>query len=172
MYRVLAWILALFTSRKNERAIYSYFDGDRQRSIDPLVAWRKIFGHPEINLESSLKIIFAPKMVDGRTPYTAEEIYAAEDSVRRLTREAFGVSAFSDTQPGLTCEETDRLLFDFLDSMEVLKKKRATLQMTSPASASTPRPGSTDTPGDSDTTSPSASGSTGTESSDAAPSGS
>jgi len=169
----LAWLLSFFSRRPgSERAIFSYFDGEKQRGTDPLVAWRAIWAHPEIDLQTEVKrstnIVIA-----GKPVYEPQEVYEAEDRIRQLTREVFGVKAWNENTPGLTVEETDRLLSDFFGYMDGLKKKRKTLPTTSQVSELKPPPNSMDTSeADSPTTSPSDSGSTERESTAVGPSGS
>lgn len=172
MLKFFAWLWSIFTSRKAERELFAFFDGEKTRHIDPLVAWRSIWGHREIDLSSEVKISANLTLADGKTAYTAEEVYAAEDRIRQLTREVFGLKAWTEAAPGLTVAETDKVLADFLDYMEGLKKKRKTLPMMSRPSDSKPQLDSTASAAAAPITSPSASGSIASESSDAAPSGS
>lgn len=170
--KLLAWLRSFFP-RRADRELFVYFDGERQRGVDPLKAWRGIWAHKEIDLASDVKVSANLTMADGKAAYAESEVYAAEDRIRQLTREVFGVKEWTDSTPGLTVAETDRLLADFLDYMEGLKKKRKTLPMMSPASASNPPPSLTaSVPVESPTKSPSDCGCTGSESSAAEPSGS
>lgn len=172
MFRIIAWLKARF-SRQPQREIFVYWDGARQRRIDPLVAWRGIWGHKEIDLARAVKISTNPTLADGKPVYSPEEIYAAEDQMRQLTREVFGVQQFSESAPGLTVAEIDALLSRFIEYMTDLKKKRKPLPMTPPPSVSSLPPLSTATiRPESPTLSPSESGSIASESSAAAPSGS
>jgi len=172
MLKFFAWLRSLFIVRKAERDLFAYFDGEKTRNIDPLVAWRGIWGHREIDLSSEVKISANLTLADGKTAYTPEEVYAAEDRIRQLTREVFDLKAWSETAPGLTVAETDEVLANFLDYMEGLKKKRKTLPMTSRPSDSRPQLDSMASAAAAPITSPSGSGSTENESSADALSGS
>lgn len=172
MLRLIAWLKARF-SRQPQREIFTYWDGAKQRRIDPLVAWRGIWGHKEIDLARAVKISVNPTLADGKAVYQPAEIYAAEDQMRQLTCEVFGVQQFSDSVPGLTVAELDELLSRFIAWMTDLKKKRKPLPTMPQPSASSLPPLSTDTiRPESPTPSPSESGSIASESNAAAPSGS
>lgn len=172
MFRLIAWLKSRF-SRQSAREIFTYWDGAKERRIDPLVAWRGIWGHKEIDLARAVKISVNPTLADGKPVYQPEEIYAAEDQMRQLACEVFGVQQYSESAPGLTVAELDELLSRFIGYMTDLKKKRKPLPTTRPPSVSSLQPLSTDTiRAESPTPLPSESGSTASASSDVAHSGS
>lgn len=176
MKTFLIWIASLFSSQvreavaSRERELFAFSDGQSMRRVDPLVAWRKLWSHPEIDLSSELKITANPLM-SGQSVYTAAEVYAAEDRVRELVRDVFGVRRWSEQQVGLTEAETDDLLASFMAYIGDLKKKRNPSPMTPPPSESREQPSFTAC-APSDTSMSPDSGSTATGSTDAARSGS
>ena len=171
MKSLVLTLWSLLTGRRAEREIFAFWDGQRTRQVDPLVAWRALWAHPTIDLHGDIKVVANPKMADGTRPYTDAEVYEAEDRIRALIREVFGVKAFSEDVAGLTVVETDELLDQFWRYIAAIKKKRKPLPMTPPASVSMQPQPSTDTE-NSPMSSPSDSGSTANESSDGEPSGS
>lgn len=92
-------------SPRRHRAIFHYYDGVRQRQIDPYVALKGFFrdidendlrGADEGDMESIEKVV-------GRA------------------REVFGIDAFEDGK-GLTVSETFQVLARFLEYVETVKK--------------------------------------------------
>ena len=100
----------MFWTRQG-RDIFKYWDGVRNRSIDPEVAWKLMWTDPDCVIKDDFKAADAGD-VD------------AWDRVQAMGRRMFGVNAYSDTQPGLTEYELNTLIGQFVRFMGVLKKKR------------------------------------------------
>ena len=134
----------------HERNIFHYWDGRRERSVDPLVAFQGLAAHPEYNPAVH------PMLVDvGDVDALRVMLQAARD--------VFNVKAFdSETGEGLTADETISLMCDFAAFVGDAKKKRS----PSPISAA-PTDSTAET--DSPTTNGSASGSASAAPESAAP---
>ncbi len=96
---------------RQRRDIFKYWDGVRNRSIDPEVAWKTMWADPDCVVKDDFKSADAGD-VD------------AWDRVQAMGRRMFGVKAYSDTQPGLTEHELSKLIGEFVRYMAVLKKKQ------------------------------------------------
>lgn len=124
-------------SLRSDREIFVYSDGQQERSIDPLLAWRQLWNDPEVDLAAEAKVARDPKIErPGKEPvsmYPAAEVLAAEDRVIGLTRKVFGVKPLAEG--GLTMRETDALLGRFLRYADALKKKRNPSRTPTPLSA-------------------------------------
>jgi hypothetical protein len=116
--------------------IYHFWDGARWRAVDPLVAWRTMWEHPLCDPDRD----FGPATGYGPSGETISYDPQAQDRVLAMARDMFGVSPWTESQPGLTINETFSLLWDFLGYMESLKKKRSPLPTTSAHSGSTSSP--------------------------------
>lgn len=123
--------------RRDERELFRYWDGQKQRSIDPVASYRAIWSDPECNLLTDATTARNPIKPDGAAFYPISEVYAAEDRLREMTRRIFGVKEWSEDQPGLTVDETDALLNSFLAYCADLKKKRNPLPTALPPTTST-----------------------------------
>ena len=127
---------------KKDREIFRYFDGKRDRSIDPLPVWRAMWDDPDT---------FDPKV----------DVQEAEEgnwdrSVAFVTKH-FDVQPFDpETEEGLTTYEITDVLYQFFKFIEEVKKKRVTTLISSPPSESSSSPQKTET------TTPSDSGSSST----------
>lgn len=97
--------------RRNKRDIFRYFDGVRNRSIDPLLAWQMMHTHPCCNYATDF-----PASDDGD--------FEAIARVQAMAREIFDIKAYSENTPGLTQNELNSLIASFLTFMARLKKKR------------------------------------------------
>lgn len=115
-----------------EQEIFVYWDGERERRADPLVLWRKIWNHPECNLQPDYKMAANPTRQDGQPMFPREMVLAAEDRIFALIREVFDVKQFTENSPGLTVTKTEDLLVAFLEYMDELKKKRSPPQTPLP----------------------------------------
>jgi hypothetical protein len=129
------WLVNLF-SRRDSRYLFRYWDGAKQRALDPVAAYRKIWSFPECDLIEDSKVAMNPPSSDGKPVYPIGEVYAAEDRLRTMAREIFGVQEWTEKQPGLTVDETDELLNRFMAYCADLKKKRNPLPISSAPSAS------------------------------------
>lgn len=110
-----AWIRHLLSRRRaNRRDIFSFWDGTKCRTIDPLVAWHAIWADMQCDFKTKLE----PAM-DGDPEATA--------AVADLTRRVFGIQTYDDGQ-GLTQIEVLEVLGRFLLFMRELKKKHARMR--------------------------------------------
>lgn len=137
------WLAGLF-SRRNDRLLFGYWDGSQQRRIDPLVAWRGIHNHPDCNWVADMRMAANPLLKDGSSFYPVEEVRAAEDRLLALIRDVFGVREWQEDQPGLTIDETNELLGNFIQYVADLKKKRNPSPTPPAPSESTVPPDSVD----------------------------
>lgn len=136
------WLLSLI--RRDDRCIFRYFDGVKQREIDPVAAYRLLWlGDCDLLTDSATAR--NPPKADGTSFYPITEVYAAEDRLRAMTRKIFGVEEWSEGKAGLTVDETDDLLNRFLSFCADIKKKRNASRTPSPPTASTVPPFSTAT---------------------------
>lgn len=134
-----------FFRRKSRREIYPYWDGQKQRFVDPVVAWRAMWEDPDCNPEAD----FGPATGIDSQGRPAEFDPASQDKVLAMIRRMFGVKSWSENVAGLTVNETFELLWDFLRYMDSLKKKRDRSLTPSPPTDSTSSEEST-TPPESD----------------------
>jgi hypothetical protein len=135
---MLAWLIG-FLNRllgREERGLFRYWDGVKQRAIDPVMGWRNLMNDPDCQLRSDSAVAINPTLHDGKPMYPITEVLAAEDRMRELTRKVFGVKEWREDQPGLTADETDGVLNGFLDYCHNLKKKRNPLPTASAPTAS------------------------------------
>jgi hypothetical protein len=96
---------------QNERLLLVYWDGQRERRIDPYRAYRQLQAHPEIDLEA-----IAPLVDQGQEPETTQLVNALAD--------VFGVCRYDDaTGRGLTDWEIIDLLAALNEFLLALKKK-------------------------------------------------
>lgn len=101
--------------KRDKRDIYSYWDGEKDRTADPLVLWHNLFSDEEIDLIADLK-----KAAEGQLE--------AHNRISDLVRKTFGVKKFEDG--GLTNIELHALAQDFLlVYCEELKKKRGPMPL-------------------------------------------
>lgn len=133
--RWLAKLASFF--HRNERELFRYWDGIKRRSIDPLQAHRAIWNDQACNLLEDSRRSANPKKDDGSPFYPIEDVFAAEDRIRVLTRRVFGVAEWTETTPGLTLLETDNLLESFIVYCDDLKKKHAPSPTAQPPMEST-----------------------------------
>jgi len=143
------------------RDIFRYWDGRRERAIDPLVAWARMWEDPQCDPQRD----FGPATGMSGEGLPVDFDPAARDRVLAMARRMFDVQEFSESTPGLTIDETFSLLWTFIGFMNAIKKKRAPLPTMSPPTPSPTSEGSTTRPA-SDSTS------TGTESTNGEPSSS
>jgi hypothetical protein len=141
---MLGWLRNLF-SRGDDRLLFRYWDGVKQRAIDPVGAYRRVWNDDQCNLLSDATTARNPPGPEGTAFYPFSEVIAAEDRLRELTRRVFDVKEWTESQPGLTLDETDLLLNNFLSFCADLKKKRSTSPTALPPTTSTEPCKSTDT---------------------------
>ena len=127
--------------REHNRQLFRYWDGQKKRSIDPLLSWRSMWEDPECCHDGSL-IEYDP---------------TAQDRVLNMTRRMFGVAPWVENGGGLTINETLELLWSFMRYMDAIKKKQDPLPMQSAPTDSTLSPeesSHTNSESDSSSTSP------------------
>lgn len=122
---MFGWLFGwLFRPTRN---IFRYHDGTRSRAIDPLVAWRRMWEHPTCNPEKDIEP--ATGLTSDGTPIPFDQ--AAQDRVIAMARDMFDLKPFNENGTGLTIDETQGLLFQFMLFMNAIKKKRARSPTTS-----------------------------------------
>lgn len=165
------WAWSLFAKR-DDRELFAYWDGHKQRRIDPLVAWRELWADPDIDLGRVIQVAMNPQKGDGTPFYPDADVADAEAQLLSLIRKVFGVKEWREDVPGLTINETMDLFGQYMTYRTEIKKKRSTSPTPSPLLDSTEELDSADStlPESQPTTEPDC-GCTGTASSDAAPSG-
>ena len=106
-----------------QRALFEYWDGCRQRRADPFLTWRRLFADPAVNLLDLL-----PLADQGKEPETTQVI--------EFLCRAFGVERYDErTGQGLTDWEVLRLLSQFHQYLEALKKNTSPGPTSSPPTA-------------------------------------
>jgi hypothetical protein len=133
---MFGWLLSRFSSPA-DRGLFRYWDGSKRRAIDPVAAYRQLFNDPDCDLLSDVATAHNPLNEDGSRFYSPQDVIAAEDRLRALTRKIFGVAMWTESQSGLTLDETDELLNGFVGFCEDLKKKRKPLPIASVPTTST-----------------------------------
>jgi len=116
--------------REAARQIFGYWDGSRERRIDPMKAARGFDAHPRFNLSKHLAL------VEKDDP---EAIAITLEAVR----DVFDVKEWTEATPGLTQIECLALFRAFGDYIEDLKKKLNPSQTFTPPTdqeLSTPEP--------------------------------
>lgn len=134
--------------RQRQREIFRYWDGTRHRAIDPLVAWRLMWEHPECKPQDDFATAVGQDSEGNPVPFSQEAL----DRVLAMARQMFDVRPYSETSPGLTIDETLAVLWSFMAFMRQLKKKREPLPTTSAPTGSS-LPDASTTPPASDSTS-------------------
>ena len=105
---MLNWLCNRIVNRR--RKIFTYWDGCKNVSVDPLLVWRSILSHT----------LFDPETLGPAYDRGEEDAWKL---VQKITRDVFNVPAFTILgQPGLTELELDSLFKRFQLYMEGLKK--------------------------------------------------
>lgn len=102
--------------RPSDRDIFEFFDGEKMRAIDPLEAWRTLWekdGH----------------LLMDRIASADAGDWQSIDELIDLACRMFGVRRYEDGNGGLTMDEINSLLSQYLTWMQRIKKKRDLLQM-------------------------------------------
>lgn len=144
MFGFFTWLRNRRIKRESERRrlLFKYFDGTKERRIDPMRAWREIQNDKEFNLET-----MSPLMDKQEEPETTTGL--------NCICKVFGVERFDDrTGKGLTDGQLMNLLADFEGYLHDLQKKTSNGQ-TLP-SPTEPPPSSDSQAGPLDPTKPSA----------------
>jgi len=98
-----------FLTRRPQREIFRYWDGEKMRAVDPMQVARIMDEHPQYNA--------------GRHPGLVDEGDADATAVMlSAIRAAFDVTEWREDRPGLTQLETIKLYADFTQYTEGLKK--------------------------------------------------
>lgn len=113
-----------------DRLLFHYWDGEKRRAVDPLTAWRALWTH-DADFASTVLVARNPQKSDGSPFYAIEDVYEAEDKLWNIIRDVFQVREWKESQPGLTIDETDKLLASFMAFMDEVKKKRSPSPMPS-----------------------------------------
>ena len=105
---------------KKNRKIYTFFDGERDRRVDPMIVYKRIS-------------TVAPSLsIDIKVSQSAsKDAIKAHDTVVAKIQEIFGVRPLDDTG-GLTQGEMLDLLNDFMEWCSQVKKNSRTEQISSP----------------------------------------
>ena len=145
---MFGWLFKRVSRKRRE--IFHYWDGVKQRSIDPSDAHFQLFCNSDVPLAA--RLADAMKEPDGPEPDVSSmtkqqrELYAEDvktrwrekEEARRecldLIRQVFDVKAYSDDTPGLTLDETENLFAEFMVFVERLKKKPSTSRSKSRSS--------------------------------------
>lgn len=133
LLRILRWLVGLpieSTLTDQERRIFVYWDGQRQRRVDPLLAWQSLANDSEFNIETH--------------PAAADR--GELDAVRiscQASRRAFDVKPLAEG--GLTESECFNILVQFFEYCASLKKS-IDRPPTSPAPTESPSSGTSITP--------------------------
>lgn len=131
-----------FFRRHERRDIFAYWDGQSQRQIDPLVAWRALWEDPDVDPKLDFQLATGLDEQGRAVDYDP----AAQDRVAALVRKIFDVQPWSEKTAGLTVNETFQLLWSFLRYINELKKKRGPTPTSSPPTESRPSDGDSITP--------------------------
>ena len=107
---MLRWLWNLFI-RRDERRIFSYWDGKARASVDPIPTWYALYYDQEISLDREQAIV---QLGDDRK--TLEALLRLDPLLRRV----FKIKPYE--QGGLTVDECQSLMVDFLEYMGDVKK--------------------------------------------------
>lgn len=118
----MRWLLNWWKARKarRNRLLFEFFDGSEIRAVDPWLAYRILYGHPEFDMAEQLAAA-----VRGEEPETTK--------AKSAICAAFGCRPFdADKMIGLTDEEMFGVLNSFLEFCSALEKKTSGLATSSP----------------------------------------
>lgn len=135
---MIEWLKRL-VRRPQDRRIFTFWDGSRIRSIDPLPAWREFKATMGTDPESALRTLYkrpVPGLVGAMLASWRAEKEAAAVKIADAACSAFGVQPFADGQ-GLTEPERIALVRSYVEFMIGLAEY-ATPFVKRPESSSTP----------------------------------
>lgn len=136
---------------KNDRLIFSYFDGQKTRRADPLEIQFALADYPD-DLDAEL----GAASNQGLAEHQPKEVNQATKRVIEAIRTVFAVKPYGEG--GLTGRECVGLLFSFFAFVADLKKKEERLR---PSPSPTASPASSPTPNTAGSTSTASASSTG-----------
>lgn len=137
--------------KPKERKIYQFFDGERDRKVDPLAVERalKQAGGDQLGawlktLEMAGQIDPASVPADGLAAKMAQQSEDSLVGIVRTVRAGFGLKAFEDD--GLTELECVELLCDFINYKQKLLESARPLASSPPSTAAAVSAGSVTAP--------------------------
>lgn len=107
---MLRWLWSVLV-RRDERRIFSYWDGKAKAAVDPIPTWYALYYDQGVSLEKEQSVI---QLNDDRK--TIEALLRLDPLIRKV----FKVPAYESG--GLTVDECQALLLDFLNWMGEVKK--------------------------------------------------
>jgi hypothetical protein len=124
---IKSWIFRTVINK--HRLLFRYWDGSRYVSADPFVIFRALVNTDKFDPDSDIKDLQIPdaKIIVKKISYIAEGV-----------REIFNVPAFE--KGGLSELECVKLLTQFSDFMEAVKKNGGSNQISLPPMANQPAP--------------------------------
>jgi hypothetical protein len=115
------------SSEQSDRCIFSFYDGTRQRKIDPMEVQNTLNTIPDFDLDIDFKMATSELIPD-------KEKNAALQRVINAIRKAFWIAPYCDApESGLTGGECMSVFVDFAGFIDGLKKRLDTLQISSPS---------------------------------------
>lgn len=123
---MLNWFRRKMADR--QRKIFTFYDGCKYRSVDPLLIWGLINGHPQ----------FDPQTHGPAFDRGDEEAYRI---VLKCARDVFDIPAYSERgKPGLTEMELVTVFKQFLAYCDDLKKSINRLPISQPVTVESEQP--------------------------------
>lgn len=121
---------------KTDRDIFEFFDGEKDRQIDPLEVWYALWANEDI---------------DSLLPRAANNEMEAVEELMELTRKTFSIKKYDPaTGTGLTVSEVQKLLAKYFTYCNLLKKKLGPLPIPFRKSVPLRSPNPSTTPPDAD----------------------
>lgn len=118
-------VIAKLRRSHPSRGLFSFSDGFRIRSVDPIAVLNAMEAHPQYRFD-----LHPARVLDGEKE--------AMDITVDAVRQAFGIPAFtSPGRPGLTHQECLRLLNAFRYHVAMQKKSTEPIAISSPSTAAT-----------------------------------
>lgn len=101
---------------ERSRDIFEYWDGEKNRKIDPLQAWYRLIGESDSDVIEDCDLAARGQM-------------EARQRLSDAVRSAFEIKQYTDSQPGLTDTELSELLVSFWKYVDSLKKKHGPMPL-------------------------------------------
>ena len=127
---MFGWLINWWKNRAREksRAIFRYWDGKKERAIDPIIVFNRLDDDPVFVLERH------PRLIESKDEKLSRE---AIDITAAAVCRFFQVADYSEKfREGLTITERIDLLTDFLLYADSLKKNSASPPILSPPTES------------------------------------